>query len=58
MKKFKLRIWVEVVLGLIAFMSFCIMCSECDDMVVFIISHIIAVMMFAVSMGILNEYGR
>lgn len=58
MKKMRLKRWVEVVLGIIAFMAFCIMCSECDDMAVFVISKIIAVIVFGISLGILNEYGR
>jgi len=45
-------------LGVIAFMAFCVMCSECDDMAVFVISKIIAVIVFGVSAGILNEYSR
>jgi len=58
MKKYRLRKWVEYLLILIAFFSFCIMGSECDDMLIFDISHIIALTIFAISMGILNEYGR
>ena len=58
MRKMRLKRWVEVVLGVIAFMAFCVMCSECDDMAIFVISKIIAVIVFGVSTGILNEYSR
>jgi len=58
MKKMRLKKWVEVVLGIIAFMAFCVMCSECDDMTIFVISKIMAVIVFGTSLGIINEYGR
>lgn len=58
MKKWRLKRWVEVVLGGIAFMAFCVMGGECDDMAVFIISKIIALIVFWISLGIINEYGR
>lgn len=58
MKKLRLKSWVEVVLGIIAFISFAVICSDCDNMMIFVISKIIAVIVFGISLQILNEYGR
>ena len=58
MKKFRLRKWVEYLLVVVAFLSFCIMGSECDDMMIFVISHIIATIIFVTSSSILISYGR
>ena len=58
MKKYKFRKWFSYLLGIIAFLSFCIMGSECDDLNVFIISHLIAGGIFALTSWLLIEYGQ
>ena len=58
MKKMRLKSWVEVVLGIIAFMSLAVICGDCDNMMIFVISKVIAVIVLGISFKILNEYGR
>lgn len=58
MKKFRLRKWVEYLLVVVAFLSFCVMGSECDDTMIFIVSHLIATITFGISLTIISEYGR
>lgn len=57
MKKYKLRKWVEWLLGIIAFLSFIIMGSDCEDLNVFIISHFIATGIFILTTSVLSKYG-
>lgn len=54
----KLRKWVRVVLGIIATISFMVMASDCESTATFIISHLIACALFALSMTTLIKYGR
>jgi len=58
MKKFRLRKWVEYLLVVVAFLSLCVMGSECDDMMIFIVSHLIATLIFVVSSSILIKYSE
>lgn len=57
MKKYRFKKWFSYLLGFIAFFSFCIMGSDCEDLNVFIISHLIATGVFILTMTLLNEYG-
>lgn len=57
-KKLVLRKWVEVVLGIIGWMMFLIVCSECDDMKLFVISHIGAGLILLLIMYIYVKFGR
>lgn len=58
MKKIKLKKWVEYLLMTVAFLSFCLMCSDSNNMLVFIITHIIATMTFGSLITILNKFSR
>jgi hypothetical protein len=57
MKKYKFKKWVNYLLGTIAFMAFCVMCSECDDLNMFIISHLVSAGIFILTMSLLMVYG-
>lgn len=58
MKKQVLRKWVEYLLGAIMFMAFCIMGSECEDLMLFITSHLIAAGVFVLCGMVIIKYGR
>lgn len=58
MKKYKFRKWVEYVLGTIAFLSFMFMGSDCEDLNVFILVHIIATGTFILTTSLLIKYGQ
>lgn len=58
MKKQRLKGWVKVILTIIAMLSFCFMASDCDDILIFLSSHIIATTTFILSVGILEKYNR
>lgn len=58
MKKERLKGWVKVVLTIIAIISFCFMGGECDDLGMFIASHIIASATFMLATSILYKYER
>ncbi len=57
-KKLVLRKWVEVVLGIIGWICVLICGSECDDMKLFIISHIGAGLILLLIMYIYVKFGR
>lgn len=46
MKKRRLKRWVVWLLTIISTLAFIIMASDCEDMSIFIISHIIATLVF------------
>jgi len=57
-KKIVLKKWVEVVLEIVLFMSILIGASECDNMRIFIISHLGAGLVMIIVGMILVKYGR
>lgn len=56
MKKRKLKKWVEYTLVTINAFMFIIMASECEDLKIFITSHVIALIIFAFNSYILGKY--
>lgn len=58
MKRIVLKKWVEVVIIFIQVISFMILGSESDDLKVFIISKLIALIIFGINSIILFKYLR
>lgn len=58
MKKYKFRKWVTYLLGTIAFLAFVVMGSDCEDLNVFILSHLIATGIFISTTSLLMKYGQ
>ena len=52
----KLKKWVKSILCLLVFVSLMIACSDCDDTLVFFISHVVAGIVFCLSATILIKY--
>ena len=57
-KRLVLKKWVEIVLAIIATIMFMIMGSECDNMLLFVTSHIGAGIIFLLIGIVLVKYGR
>ena len=53
----KFRKWVEILLLIISFIAFIIMCSECDNTLVFIVSKIIALAVIVINACLIEKYG-
>lgn len=58
MKRIVLKKWVEVVLIFIQVILFMILGSESDDLKVFVISKLIALIIFVMNSMILFKYSR
>lgn len=58
MKRIVLKKWVEVVIIFIQVIAFMILGSESDDLKVFIISKLIALLIFGINSIILFKYSR
>ena len=58
MKKTYLKKWVEVVIVFIQVILFMILGSECDDLKIFIVSKLIALIIFVINSVILFKYLR
>lgn len=58
MKRIVLKKWVEVVIIFIQVIAFMILGSESDDLKVFIISKLIALLIFGINSVILFKYSR
>ena len=56
MKKRKLKKWVINLLMIIQFMLFIVLCSECDNLLYFTLSKIIAMFLFLINHTILYRY--
>ena len=54
----KLRIWVEVLLLIITGIAFVIFASDTDNMMLFVISKVISVIVMCINALILDKYGR
>ena len=52
----RLKKWVKITLGIIAFIAFMIMASDCENTTIFIISHLIASGIFALNVTLLIKY--
>lgn len=58
MKRIVLKKWVEVVIIFIQVLLIMIMASESDDLKVFVISKLIALIIFVINSLILFKYSR
>lgn len=56
MKKRRLKKWVINLLTIIQFMLFIVLCSECDNLLYFTLSKIIAMFLFLINHTILYRY--
>lgn len=56
MKKRRLKKWVINLLMIIQFMLFIVLCSECDNLLYFTLSKIIAMFLFLINHTILYRY--
>ena len=56
MKRRKLRKWVEYSLIIINILAFIVMASDCESTKVFIISHLIALIIFVLNNHLLIKY--
>lgn len=56
MKKRRLKKWVINLLVIIQFMLFIVLCSECDNLLYFTLSKIIAMFLFLINHTILYRY--
>lgn len=56
MKRLKLRKWAEYSLIIINILAFIVMASECESTKVFIISHLIAAIIFVLNSHLLIKY--
>ena len=57
-KKLVMRKWFENVILFIGGMALLVAMSECDDMLIFITSHLIAILVLSVVGCMLMFYGR
>ena len=57
-KKLVLRGWVEKLLGVIVILAIMIVASECDNQLLFAVSHIVAGVIILLIAMILLKYGR
>lgn len=58
MKRLVFKKWVMVVLGIIEFIAFIFICSDCEDLTLYMVSHLIAGIVFATTSMLLIKYGR
>lgn len=56
MKKLKLKNWVKNTLVIINLIAFLVMASECEDLGLFLISHIVAATVFCINSYILIKH--
>lgn len=57
-KKLVLKSWVEKLLGVIVILAIMVGASECDNLKLFVISHIVAVVIILLIAMIFLKYGR
>ena len=58
MKKLIFKKWVVNVLAIICFISILIMASDCENIKVFVISHIVALAVLTICSLLLKKYGK
>ena len=58
MKRMVLKDWVVVVLAVINMFAIMIMGSECESLFAFLITHLIAAVVFALNSMIIVKYGK
>lgn len=58
MKKRYLKKWVENSILCIQFLLFLILCAECNNFIIFVISKIIVLIIFYINHVILEKYTR
>ena len=56
MKKWKFKGWVRNVLRFITILSFIIMLSDCDSSILFVISHLVASVVFVTTISLLEKH--
>lgn len=57
-KRLVLKKWVENIILVIMALAFIVITSECDKISTLIITHAIALIIFAGSSAVLSKYGR
>ena len=57
-KKLVLKSWVENLLGIVIILSIMVVASECNNGLIFAISHIGAVIIILLVAKVLAKYGR
>lgn len=58
MKKITIKRWLEVLIYIVITISLFVMGSECNDIKIFIISHLIALVVFIICVIIIALYGK
>lgn len=58
MKKFYLKKWVEYLIVTMQFILFIILCADSDNFTLFVVSKIIALIIFYINHLILEKYTR
>lgn len=58
MKRKVLKDWVVVVLGFVNLISVMVMTSDCDNIHNFLVTHIIALVVFVFNAIIIKKYGK
>lgn len=58
MKRKVLKDWVVMVLGFVNLISVMIMASDCDSIHNFLVTHIIALVVFVFNATIITKYGK
>ena len=58
MKKYKFKKWFSYLLGTIAFLAFMFMGSDCEDLNMFILVHLISTGVFILTTSLLVKYGQ
>lgn len=58
MKKRVLKDWVVMVLGFINIIAIMVLASDCDNIHNFLVTHIIALVVFVFNATIITKYGK
>ena len=58
MKRLVLRKWFAYVLVIINMFAFCVMASEVEDLKLFVVSHLVALLVFASNSMLIIKYCR
>jgi hypothetical protein len=58
MKRLVLKKWVMVILAIINILAFIVMASEVDDLKLFVVSHLVACVIFTGNSMLIIKYGR
>lgn len=58
MKRLVFKKWVMVVLAIINVIAFMVIASDCENELTYLVSHLIAGGVFALTIMLFNKYGR